>query len=468
MPLFGRKDEAGRGGSSADVVVVGAGIAGLVAARELAKAGKSVLVLEANNRVGGRAYAEKIGNGTLDLGGQWIGAAHTKIRQLAGELGLEIFPTYVEGQKYLDIDGSVSTYKGKIPRISPLALIDIQRAMWKLQRLQKKVPCDRPYEAIDAAKWDGSTLESFTRKQFFSNKAGKALDPAIRTVFGCETSELSMLFFLFYCNSSGGLEALIEAEGGAQQDRIDGGMQLIPELIAKDLGERVVLSSPAIAVEQTDNGVSVKTKENDYRADRAILAIPPPVTTRIEFTPQLPSSRRQLAQKMAMGAAIKFNLTYSSPFWRDSGFTGEIVSNEGPVSVTYDNTTNDGRQAALVGFIVGKHAHEWSGRNQGERREAVLAHLERYLGPQVRSFEEYADKDWSEEDWIGGAPVGYMPPGAISLVRDQIGMPTGRVHWAGTETATEFCGYLEGAVRSGERAAGEVTAALESDQPEAR
>ncbi len=468
MPLFGRKDEAGRGGSSADVVVVGAGIAGLVAARELVKAGKSVLVIEANDRVGGRAYAEEIGDGTLDLGGQWIGAAHTKIRRLAGELGLEIFPTYVDGKKYLDIDGSVSIYKGKIPRISPLSLIDIQRAMWKLQRLEKKVPCDRPNLAKHAAKWDGMTLESFVRKQFFTGKARKALDPGIRTVFGCETSELSMLFLLFYCNSSGGLETLFEAEGGAQQDRIDGGMQMIPKLIAKDLGERVVLNSPAVAVEQLDNGVSVKTKENNYRADRAILAIPPPVTSRIEFTPQLPSWRRQLAQKMAMGAAIKFNLTYDSPFWRERGFTGEIVSNEGPVSITYDNTTNDGKQAALVGFIVGKHAYEWSGRNEGERCDAVLSHLARYLGPEVRSIEDYVDKDWSEEAWIGGAPTGYTPPGALSLVKEQIGAPTGRIHWAGTETATKFSGYLEGALLTGERAAGEVVAALESDQPESR
>lgn len=463
MPVFGRKDGSGSGGALIDVIIVGAGYAGLGAARKVEAAGKSVLVLEANDRVGGRAYAQRVGEGKLDLGGQWVGAAHSRIRKLAGELGAEIFPTYVDGLKFLDIDGSVSTYKGKIPKISPLSLIDIQRAMWKLEKLRKKVPCDEPHRAADADRWDGMTLESFTRKQFFTEKARKALDPAIRTVFGTETAELSMLFFLSYCNSSGGLEALVGAEGGAQQDRIDGGAQLIPELIAKGLGERVVLSSPVVAIEQSSNTVTVKTKEKSFQARYTILAVPPPVTSRIDFSPHLPPWRRQLAQKMAMGAAIKFNMAYSSPFWRESGYSGEIVSNLGPVSVTYDNTTLDGRQAAIVGFIVGRHAHEWSGRAEGERREAVLKHLERYFGPQTRSYESYVDKDWSEEAWIGGAPTGYMPPGALSLIKQNIAAPTGRIHWAGTETATEFNGYLEGALQSGERAAEEAVTAIGSE-----
>lgn len=447
-------------GNSVDAIVVGAGLAGLVAAREIARQGKSVVVYEASDRVGGRTLTERIGRGSFDTGGQWIGAAHGRVRRLTEEFGIDTFPTFIDGRKVLDIDGKLSTYKGKIPKLSPLALMDIRRAMSKIERMRKEVPCENPLAARMAAEWDSKSLESFKRRLFFTSKAKKVLDPAIRTVFGAEAAEVSLLFFLFYCNSSGGLEALVEAEGAAQQDRMVGGAQQISERIAEDLDDGVVLNTPVRVIDQVDGGVNVLAGDRSCSAQRVIVAVPPPIASRIRFNPELPAWRDHLTQRAAMGATIKCLALYEAPFWRDRGYSGEIVSNVGPLSIVFDNTTHDESQAALVGFIVGRHAHEWSMRGEEERRQAVLAQLSSYFGPDAATTEGYAEKNWSEEEWIRGAPVGHMPPGSLSVAAEGLGKTVGRIHWAGTETAKEFNGYMEGALESGERAAAEVLSEL--------
>src|SRR5215831_7685527 len=135
---------------SADVLVVGAGLAGLVAARDLSAAGRSVLVLEARDRVGGRIVNEDIGDGKIvEMGGQWAGPTQDKILALAAELSITTFPTYDTGRKVLDFNGKRGTYSGTIPRISPLVLADVGQAQARLEALAKKVPTDAPWTAVN-------------------------------------------------------------------------------------------------------------------------------------------------------------------------------------------------------------------------------------------------------------------------------------------------------------------------------
>jgi monoamine oxidase len=444
----------------ADVVVVGAGLAGLAAARALVRSGASVVVLEARDRVGGRTLNEDLGEGkVVEVGGEWIGPTQDRLAALAAELGVETFPTYIEGENTLELNGRLTRYEGTIPKLNPAALVEVELASRKLNRMARRVRLEAPWETRDAAKLDGTTLATWLDRRIRTATARKLIETAVRTVWGADSRDLSLLYALSYIGAAGGFYALLDTEGGAQQDRFVGGSQLISLRMAEALGDRVVPSAPVQRVEHA-TGVTVWAGNLRARGLRAIVTCPPPACARIDWQPPLPMARAQLMQRMPGGSYLKCQAIYEQPFWRGDGLSGEGVSDAGPATTTFDNSPPEGSPGVLLGFVSGSDARAQSRLGASERRRAVLEGFERLYGPRARHPERYIEQDWSREPWTGGAPIFYMPPGTWTGFGPALREPVGPVHWAGSETATRWAGYMDGAVRSGERAAADVLASL--------
>lgn len=450
----------------ADVAIVGGGFAGLTAARRLSEKGVSVVVLEARERVGGRVLNEPVGNGKyVELGGQWVGPTQDRILGLAAELGVATFPSYTDGSRLLELGGRLRRYSGTVPRVNPLVVVDVGLLMRRVDRLSRRVSPEAPWEARGAEGLDSISFGAWLRRSARTRVARELVRIAARTVWGTEPEEMSLLHVLSYVRAGGGFEKLVDTEGGAQQDRLDGGTQALAMSIAAELRDRVVLGAPARLIARRDGGLLVEARggsagELAASARRAVVAVPPALTSKIEFDPPLPPARQQLGQRMPMGWLIKTVAVYDEPFWRDDGLSGEAISVTGPATLTFDGSPADGSPGAMVGFVGGADARRFARTPESERREALLRGLERLYGTRARRAERYLEQNWSAEQWSGGGPVGNFPAGAVTAVAPALREPCGPIHWAGTETATVWCGYIEGAVRSGERAAAEVLAAL--------
>jgi len=439
-----------------DAVVVGAGLSGLCAARRLREAGLRVRVIEARDRVGGRTLSTRLGDDVVDLGGQWIGPTQRRVAALADELGVQTFPQHHDGEKVLVIDGARSTYRGDIPSVGVLSLVELQATMWRLDRLAGRVDPARPWDAPDAAAQDALSVGAWLSRHVRSGGARAVLEIAVRAIFACEPAELSFLHFLFYLRSGGGLMRLASVADGAQERRLVGGAQQLSERLAGLVD--VELGSPVRALEQDDDEVRVVSERGTLRARRVVMAVPPALVDRMDLSPLPPPMRDQLLQRVPMGSVVKCIAVYPTAFWRDAGLSGEAVSTRGPVRLAFDDSAHDGTQHALVAFLLGETATALA--DPERRREAVIASLVDLFGPEARDPTHYLDQDWTRERYSGGCYVGYMPPGVMTTCARTLREPWGRVHWAGTETATEHCGYLDGAIQAGHRAAAEVLEAV--------
>jgi monoamine oxidase len=448
-----------------DVVVIGAGLAGLTAARELARRGANCVVLEARDRVGGRTLSHRLGEDTVDLGGQWIGPTQNRLAALAAELGIERCPQYHTGRKLLSWNGKLSSYDGDLPNLSILAQLELLWADRRFKKFASQVPPEAPWRAARALEWDSMTLETWKRRNMRSGGAKLFLDIVTRAVLTSEPRDVSFLFFLSYLRWGHGLESLISIPGGAQQERFIGGAQQISIRLAEQLAPRVVLEAPVRAIEQNSDAVVVRSDVGTYQARFVVVAIPPLLAGRIHYTASLPAKREQLTARMPLGSIIKYVVSYDRPFWREAGFSGEAFSDTGITVTTFDDTSHDGRHAALVTFSDSAPAREWSPRTSEERRQAVLDEFVRFFGPEAAKPTAFVEKDWNTDPWSRGCYVGVTGPGTLTAFGEALREPCGRIHWAGTETATEWMGYLDGAIQSGQRASAEVWSRLAQTSP---
>ena len=456
----------------ADVVVVGAGFAGLTAALRLKQAGKSVLVLEARNRVGGRAHNAAIPGGQItERGAAFIGPTQDHIAKLASDFGVGTFPTYDTGDNVYVRDGNRSTYSDTGPTGTappdPVILPELTLVVAQLDQMSTEVPVDAPWSAAKAASYDAQTLQSWVDSNTATPQFRELVPMATRPIFGAEPRELSLLFTLFYIAASGNeqnpgtFERNFNTRMGAQQDRFDGGTQLVTLRVAKRLGKKRVLLKQAVKrIVQKRGGVVVHTKRLEVHAKRVIVAVPPTLAGRIDYRPDLPPERDQLTQRLPQGNLTKVAAVYDRPFWRDAGLTGTAVSTDGFVSATFDDTPPGGSPGVIFGFVGGDQSIAFNALPAGDRRGAVLGQFTQFFGPAASSPIAYLESNWAAERWSRGSPVGIAGPGVYTGYGPALRRPVGRIHWAGTETSTYWNGYMDGAVRSGERAAAEVLAEI--------
>nr|XP_054600115.1 probable flavin-containing monoamine oxidase A [Nothobranchius furzeri]XP_054600116.1 probable flavin-containing monoamine oxidase A [Nothobranchius furzeri] len=454
-----------------DVIIVGAGLSGLSAAHLLRKrdATLKILVLEGKDRVGGRTVSYEIpaasGADLWDFGGQWVTSTQTHVMELIKELGLEVYSQFNTGKKVLHVGGPtarVRTYTSSIPALSPLVLLDLTLLLWKIDTLSGTVCVHDPLKTPNAVELDSMTLHSYIEQHAWTAELKEQIGVCSRSVFGMEPSQMSFLFFLMYSAAAGGLLALLESTPGcAQEFKIKGGTQQLSKCLAERVGwKNVRLGSAVTTIWQDAEWARVTTNNDTFLCRAVIVTCPPHLAAKIQYQPPLPSMREFLTQNMPVGHMMKFIITYQTAFWKEKGFSGEIVtgsSSECPFCITYDATSPRGNPA-LVGFFAGHLASHWSEKEAGERREAVVSSLVKYLGPEAAVYIHYEEKDWAKEEYSGGCPVNVMAPGFLTYYHPSLRKPCGRIHWAGTETATQWCGYMSGAVQAGQRAALEVLA----------
>ncbi|ORE87190.1 monoamine oxidase [Oceanococcus atlanticus] len=439
-----------------DVLVVGAGLAGLKAARELTAAGKRVRVLEARDRVGGRSKPGEICGHTIDLGGQWVGPDQKRLLAEAAALGVNTCPQYVEGDSLLHFDGKRRRYASDIPPLSPLALLEIALLERRWRREAGSLPVGAAWSAPQAAQWDSESVASWMRKHVRTRDARQFLRVVTRALLCAEPEQVSYLCMLEYMRQGKDLRTLLDVTGGAQQDKFVGGAWQIPKRMADQLGQCITLNSPVLGIDQHADAVTVHTAQADYRATQVIIATPPALAAKIDYNQPLPSRRWGLLQRMPMGAVIKIHVAYPTAFWRQRGLNGAVASNDRIFNVVFDQTPADQSIGILVGFMDGAHAVEMSTRGEQARRDQVIADLVSYFGDDAAQPIGYVDQDWTQEAWSLGGYVAHMPPGVMTQYGPSLREPCGRIHWAGTETATQWCGYLDGALQSGQRAAEEI------------
>jgi monoamine oxidase len=441
---------------AADVIVVGAGVAGLKAAQVLVAASRSVIVLEANERVGGRLKRAEIAGYVGDVGGQWVGKGHDVLLGEAKRFGIQTYAQYESGKTLLQLLGRLVSFTGNVPKMPPLALVELALLQRQWAREMNTVLADAPWTAPRASEWDGITLESWIVKNIRTKAAREFARLVPRGAWAAEARQVSYLWFLDALRSAGGLDYLMGVKNGALDAKFKGGMQQIPQRMAEELGERVVLGTPVEKIVQDSNGVRVATPKGEFTARFVIVAAPPGPAARIQYEPHLPASRDGLQQRMPMGAIVKIIVAYTTAFWRTAGYSGQVATDDDTLGIVMDDTRDSG-PAVLLCFAEGRHAVEMSALDKEARKEKVLASLVRFFGSDAAHPIGYEDNDWLTEPYTHGY-VGHMPPGTMTRFGHALREPCGRIHWAGSETATEWAGYIEGGLRSGIRAAREVAA----------
>jgi monoamine oxidase len=493
-----------RGSRTTDVVVVGAGLAGLTAARRLRAKGVRVVVLEARPRVGGRTLSYELHDGrVLDVGGQWVGPipgettsstipgqavqrTQHRVFDLARSLGIDTFKTYDTGSYVNETTtGLRTTDQGTRIPIDPGDVGAAETvALWNA--MAKQIDPTHPWDSPNreqALLWDSMTVDSWMRQNLIPPGQGPgsatyALTTlAAQSVSGpCDPRDMSFLDMLVAIATAGTIDNMINTGGGAQDSRFIGGSQRISIAMATELGDRVVLGAPVRSIAQDRHGVTVVGDRFSVRGKAVIVALPPTLTGRIEYDPPMAEFdgglRDQLVQRTPMGSTIKVQVLYPHPYWRSQGLAGQATSDQGPITSTFDNTpwthdhattNSDGvSPGVLVGFMDAGDARVWGRKTMAERRTATETAFARFFpgGPKPLG---YLEMNWSLEPYTGGCYGVYFAPGVWTSYGQALTAPIGRIHWAGSDISPVWNGYMDGAVHTGEVAADEVLTQLSHD-----
>jgi len=439
-----------------DVAVVGAGLAGLTAAREIKRHGLSVHVIEADERVGGRVWTgfAKDRKTPLSYGATFIGPGQDRIAALARELGVDSYKTYNTGENVLYFGGKRDTYTGTIPPLDPLTLAQGAVLIEQLNAMAQEVDPAAPWTAAKANEWDGQTVETWKIANVGTDNARKLLDLAVNALFSVESRDISLLYVLAYIRAAGNLNRLVDTANGAQESMFAGGTQQIPERLAAKLGRgAVTLRSPVRFIRTKGSRTTVTSDRVTVVARRVVVAVPPPLAVRITFEPGLAATKDQLFQHLPLGSIGKSIAIYDKAWWRDKGLTGQATSDVGPINATFDISPASGTPGVMMGFIDGQDAREFSRLEPAERRKRCLDQFAIYFGEEARSPREYEDMLWDELPLHRGCPVTVPAPGVLTGFGRALHERDGAIFFAGTELASVWTGYMDGAIQSGQATA---------------
>ena len=447
-----------------EIVVVGAGFAGLIAARALSRQGRKIVVLEARDRVGGRVKAGKIAGRPIDFGGMWVGPSQTRLLDLIKEYNLHTVPQFETGMNIAEVGGRRLTASGEAIGFDAQTQGEYERVIHDLTRLSNQVPLDAPWNMARAEEYDQMTADDWFLSQTKNSAILSFLRAFVRAVFTADPYQISLLYLLFYLRSGDNYDTLYGFENAAQAWTVKETMHHVAVKVAAELGDAIMLNAPVRSISQDAEGVLVSSDLGTWRGAYAIVAVPIPLSVRISYEPVLPPQRDILAQHMPMGSVIKYWIAYDKPFWRERGLNGMLQSDQPPSEfISGDFTPAEGHPGLLAGFMEAHNSMAWTGRSMEERKRMVVQRLISFLGPEAANPIDYEDQDWPADPWSRGCYGPSMAPGILTTVGKVIREPHGRIHWAGTETSAKWTGYIDGAIRSGERAAEEVLARLKTN-----
>uniref|UniRef100_A0A7N8XM83 Amine oxidase n=1 Tax=Mastacembelus armatus TaxID=205130 RepID=A0A7N8XM83_9TELE len=422
--------------------------AGLSAAKLLKASGLSPVVLEARDRVGGRTFtARNKETKWVDLGGAYIGPTQNRIFRLAREYGIKTYKVNEQEKQVHYVKGKSYPFKGSFPPMwNPIVLLDFNNLWRTMDEMGTEIPREAPWRAPHAEEWDKMTMQELIDKVCWTRTVRSFVRLFVNVNVTSEPHEVSALWFLWYVKQCGGTMRIFSTTNGGQERKFQGGSSQISECMARELGDRVKLQSPVYRIDQTGDTVVVETLDKQtYTAKYVIVAVPPSLNLKMHFNPELPSLRNQLIHRVPMGSVIKCMVYYRENFWRKKGFCGSMVIEEegSPIDLTLDDTKPDGTVPCIMGL---RRICEIYSRVLGSDEALHPVH--------------YEEKNWCEEEYSGGCYTAYFPPGILTQYGKVLREPVGRLYFAGTETATEWSGYMEGAVEAGERAAREVMCAM--------
>jgi monoamine oxidase len=394
----------------------------------------------------------------------WLGSSQTRLMSITRSFGLKIYETNLSGRNSVFFGRQAASGKGENvdAAFGLWAALDYKAALSKALALAKGLTLDEVQRGPALGWLDGWSVAAWAERHARTHTARATFAFQTRSLLCAEPEDVSMRFLLFYVLAGGGPEVILSAgPGGAQQFANEGGLVQVPERMAAELGDVVRLNDPVRAITQGDAGVTVVTDKSTFAAARVIVALAPALAGQIAYEPLLPHQRDALHQRMAMGSVIKVWIAYPRPFWRCTGHNGFGLFHDQPFSPWFDVSRPDRPEGLIVGFFDAAHARTWSPLGPEARRGEALRQLASVYGPEALSPLDYVDQDWASERWSRGCYGGFGGPGLLNACAPALRTPCGRIHWAGTETALEWCGYVEGALAAGERAADEVAAATD-------
>jgi monoamine oxidase len=441
---------------SADVVVVGAGLAGLAAADQLAQAGFDVVVVEGRDRVGGRIHTTEVAGVSVDAGATWVAPHHTAIHELLTRFGCELVPQFHQGRGIISFNGRRKVES--ITAMTPWAMFDVARILKVLQKMVDELPVSSPWEHPRAAEWDSMSLGEWLTAKHATKAARKFMTMFSLVQWGAPVGDVSLLHALRYVKNLGGIDFMLKVEGGDQQDRVAGTAHKLASRLADSLGHRVLVGSPVQRITTANHSVTVETGQHTIEARFAIVTASPAHRATIEFSPALPDHQYGLARTWRLGALSKAFVVYDRPFWRAEGLSGEAVSDDSTVFLTFDVSPSADGPGILMVFC---DARGFDAYDEAERRRRVMKHLVHLYGGRADQAIDYTDFAWGNDAFAPGGPSPAVAPKAWTTFGQYLREPVGFVHWAGSETADETSGSMNGAVLSGQRAASEVLARLQ-------